>query len=154
MGDEDTSAKQNLRNEYVKWRKHTFDGEEVDILKKVDGILLQWYSGFDASLCRLSKDPHACTCDNVQLKGYENIHNNTAMYPKSGFLYDFYLIDRVGGNMFPETWPTRCQQCGDDVILPNGKRGKWPCHSPGEDWFEPGDYMKHYDLITKHKAGW
>jgi len=62
---EDTSAKQNLRNEYVKWRKNTYEGQAVDLMEMVDGVLLQWYSGFDASLCTLSDDPHACSCDNV-----------------------------------------------------------------------------------------
>lgn len=32
-GDEDTTSNQLLRNEYVKWRKHTFDGQMVDLLR-------------------------------------------------------------------------------------------------------------------------
>merc|ERR550514_488266 len=66
---EDTSPKKVMRNEYVKWRKHSFDGAEVDLMQIVDGVLLQWYSGFDASLCmNIDNDDDrkiACACDNV-----------------------------------------------------------------------------------------
>ena len=31
----------------------------------MDKILLQWYSGFDATLCHNSGDPTACACNNV-----------------------------------------------------------------------------------------
>ena len=38
---------------------------QANLLDLADGILLQWYSGFDAALCLHSADPHACSCDNV-----------------------------------------------------------------------------------------
>merc|ERR1711959_511882 len=50
-GDGDSSPNQIMRNEYVKYRKQTSLGQEVDLLDLADGILLQWYSGFDAALC-------------------------------------------------------------------------------------------------------
>ena len=31
-GEDDASAKQNLKNEYVKWRKNTYDGNPFDLL--------------------------------------------------------------------------------------------------------------------------
>merc|ERR1719456_1724742 len=64
FGEADKSSKQVMRNEYVKYRKQTSFGQEVDLLDLADGILLQWYSGFDAALCQHSSDPKACTCDN------------------------------------------------------------------------------------------
>merc|ERR1712139_18339 len=64
-GNPDTSPKQTMRNEYVKYRKQTSFGQEVDLLDLADGILLQWYSGFDAALCANSPNPKACTCDNM-----------------------------------------------------------------------------------------
>ena len=39
-GEPDTSAKQNLKNEYIKWRKNTYEGVEVDLMKETDGMLL------------------------------------------------------------------------------------------------------------------
>jgi len=89
---EDTSANQNMRNEYVKWRKNTFESTEVDLMEMVDAILLQWYSGFDAALCMNHDDPKACACDNEELLDEENywpnVHNNTRHGPnQSGFLY-------------------------------------------------------------------
>jgi len=36
----DTSSNQNMRNEYVKWRKNTFESTEVDLMEMVDSILL------------------------------------------------------------------------------------------------------------------
>lgn len=59
-GEEDKSEKQNLKNEYVKWRINHYEGNEFNILEAADGMLLQWYSGFDAGLCGLVDDPSAC----------------------------------------------------------------------------------------------
>merc|ERR1739847_180419 len=57
------------RNEYVKWRKQTSLGKEVDLLEMADNVMLQWSSGFDASLCRHSDDPKTdCGCNNVPSK--------------------------------------------------------------------------------------
>lgn len=66
-----------MKNEFVKWRKHNIGGSDVDFLEMVDGVLLQWYSGFDAGLCSRQDDPKSCTCDNVEVPGYENWYNNT-----------------------------------------------------------------------------
>merc|ERR1712100_537136 len=65
-GEEDTSAKQVMRNEYVKYRKQTSFGQEIDLLDLADGILLQWYSGFDAALCTNAPlESKSCWCDNI-----------------------------------------------------------------------------------------
>merc|ERR1712134_28689 len=63
-GDDDKSPNQIMRNEYVKYRKQTSLGQQVDLLDLADGILLQWYSGFDAALCENTYSPSskACTC--------------------------------------------------------------------------------------------
>lgn len=144
-----------MRNEYVKWRKHTFDGEEVDLMKIVDGVLLQWYSGFDANLCNLSDDPKACACDNLPPDDYPNTWDNQKDGPEqTGFLYKYIFENNAGNNMWPTTFPIRCQACGDNVILPDGTRGKVPCFKDGEDWFEPGDINMHYSLVTSHQQGW
>merc|ERR1711939_892907 len=156
----DTSAKQNMRNEYVKWRKNTYESQEVDLMEMVDGVLLQWYSGFDASLCVLSDDPHACSCDNVELMDeenyYPNVHNNSRHGPdKTGFLYAYKDYESQGGNMWPSTWPARCQGCGKNVILEDGTRGEFPCVPPGsgEDWALPGNIVQYPELITQHQNG-
>lgn len=39
-GEEDRSPKQNLKNEFVKWRKNTYEGNEFDLLQATDGMLL------------------------------------------------------------------------------------------------------------------
>ena len=45
----------------------SIDGStQCDFLDIVDGVLLQWYSGFDATLCMNSPDPQACSCNNVR----------------------------------------------------------------------------------------
>ena len=123
-GEEDKSPKQNLKNEYVKWRMNTYEGNEFDLLEAADGMLLQWYSGFDAGLCGLVDDPHGCTCDNMEVPDYPNWHNNTQWGPEvSGMLYNYGLTDAVGSNTFPTRFPVRCQSCGPNVFLPNGTRG-------------------------------
>lgn len=102
-----------------------------------DGILLQWYSGFDGALCSLVDDPHACTCDNVELPDYPNWHNNTADPEKAGLLYGYIMAEGHGSNLWPQTWPVRCQSCGPNVIMPNGTVGNLPCYRPGDDWYDP-----------------
>merc|ERR1719238_2684312 len=76
-GEEDTSQNQVMRNEYVKYRKQTSLGQDVDLLDLADGILLQWYSGFDAALCANSDNPADCQCNNVPDADYPNVLNNT-----------------------------------------------------------------------------
>lgn len=87
--EKDTSPGMYMRNEFIKWRKHSIQGEERDLLEMADGVLLQWYSGFDAALCINSKDPKACTCDNIELEDYPNIHNNTKDADKPGLFYNY-----------------------------------------------------------------
>jgi len=149
-GEPDTSAKQNMRNEFVKWRKQTVGGKEVDLLEMADGILLQWYSGFDASLCQLSDDPKACTCDNVQLEDYPNIYNNTKDPNVAGVYYQYLYTDHAGLNLYPQTQPVRCQACGPNTIMPNGTRVDLKCYKDGDDWYMPGDIVKYPQLITEH----
>merc|ERR1712159_496999 len=74
-GEADTTPKQIMRNEYVKYRKQTSLGQQVDLLDLADGILLQWYSGFDAALCENTYSPSskACTCDNTPAADYPNV---------------------------------------------------------------------------------
>merc|ERR1712193_330705 len=74
-GEADTSPKQVMRNEFVKYRMQTSLGQQVNLLDLADGILLQWYSGFDAALCENTYSPSskACTCDNVPADDYPNV---------------------------------------------------------------------------------
>jgi len=154
-GNPDTSAKQNQRNEFVKWRKQPYPGgkpidgpQQFDLLEMVDGVLLQWYSGFDAALCIFSDDPKACTCDNVPDADYPNTLNVS----NDGLISGYYFMDGAGGNMFPTTFPVRCQACGENVIFPNGTRGTWPCSPADEAWFVPGDGSKNASLYADHAA--
>jgi len=39
-GEPDTSPKQNMKNEFIKWRNNTYEGVEFDLLKATDGVLL------------------------------------------------------------------------------------------------------------------
>ena len=68
-------------------------------------------------------DPMSCTCDNVPLDGYDNVIKNTEF---GGFMYE--------GDMWPTSFPIRCQTCGDNVILKDGTRGHFPCYPEGENW--------------------
>jgi len=99
--EEDKSDKQYMRNEFVKWRKHYIGGQERDLLEMADSMLLQWYSGFDAALCMNSDDPHACSCDNVELEDYPNWFNNTKDPHHAGVFYNYFMEDDFGGNMYP-----------------------------------------------------
>jgi hypothetical protein len=141
--EEDKSTGQFMRNEFVKWRKHQVEGEERDLLDLADSILLQWYSGFDATLCNNSEDPKACACDNIELKSYPNMYNNTVDPHKPGTFYKYFMEDEFGGNMYPQTYPMRCQACGNNTIMPNGTRMDFPCYRPGDDWFMPGNVTKY-----------
>jgi hypothetical protein len=135
-GDEDTTQNQVMRNEYVKYRKQTSLGEEVDLLDLADGILLQWYSGFDAALCANSKDVSACQCNNVPDKDYPNVLDNEKD-AGGNLVVAWQTYWNVSGNMFPSSWPVRCQACGENVILPNGTRGDLPCAPKEEQWYVP-----------------
>lgn len=100
-------------------------------------------------------DPKACTCDNIQLDDYQNVHNNSVDAEVRGSLFKYYMADGFGGNMYPSSFPIRCQACGENVILPDGTKGKWPCFpdGSGEDWFTPGNVTAHPELITQHQMG-
>jgi len=135
-GDADTTPKQVMRNEYVKYRKQTSFGQEVDLLELADGILLQWYSGFDAALCQHSSDPKACTCDNMPAADYPNVLNNTR--DAGGLLMSSWQTYwNVSGNFFPSSFPVRCQACGKNVLMPDGSRQDLPCASEVESWYVP-----------------
>jgi hypothetical protein len=107
----------------------------VDLLSLVDGILLQWYSGFDAGLCAHNSDPMACACTNMPAADYPNVLNTSK---GDGLIASYWTSGPgVGGYMFPKTFPVRCQACGKNVRLPNGKMGSYPCAGAAEEWYEP-----------------
>jgi len=154
-GEDDKTEKQVMRNEYSKYRMQPYKGgkaivsgstDQVNLLELCDGILLQWYSGFDASLCENSDDPNRCKCDNIQLDDYPNTLDVNKGH---GLLAAFYDTAKGDGNMFPTTFPVRCQACGKNVTLPDGTYGPNPCFPAGEDWLEPGDNTSW----SKHNAG-
>jgi len=127
-----------MRNEYVKYRKQTSFGKEVDLLDLADGILLQWYSGFDAALCKhMPLDSKACTCDNIPADDYPNVLNTKDYGGQLMAAWQTYW--NISGNFFPTTFPVRCQACGKNVILPNGTRGDLPCASEQETWYMPSE---------------
>jgi len=137
-GEEDTSPNQVMRNEYVKYRLQTSLGQQVDLLDLADGILLQWYSGFDAALCENNWKPgdKSCTCDNVVADDYPNVLDTKK--DAGGLLVSSWQTYwNVSGNYFPSTFPVRCQACGKNVILPNGTRGDLPCAPKDEEWYVP-----------------
>jgi len=147
----DNSPKQVMRNEFVKWREHRVGGDTRDLLHMVDAMLLQWYSGFDATICTNHPDgPKVCACDNIELEDYPNIYNNTKDPHKAGVFYNYFDMDDFGGNMYPQWWPTRCQACGKDVIMPNGTVMDFPCYRPGDDWFLPGNVTKYPEIWHDH----
>jgi len=151
-GEEDTSAKQNMHNEYVKYRKQTFEGKQVDLLDLADGILLQWYSGFDSSLCSLTGNPKDCQCDNQPDPDYPNVLN---VSNGDGLISSYWTTHPgVGGNMFPQTFPIRCQACGKNVLLPDGTKGDLPCAPEDDMWFEPTEKRNEQgtsDKTEEHK---
>jgi hypothetical protein len=127
------------RNEYVKYRMQNAGdgGAEVVLLDLTDGILLQWYSGFDTALCRNSDDPSACSCDNVPAKDYPNIVNASEQLLHLPWQTQWNLT----GNSFPTESPLRCQAYGKDVLRKD-KDGKWtwgelPCSKKEEQWYTP-----------------
>jgi hypothetical protein len=164
-GKADPTAKQVLRNEYVKYRKQPYEGgtpiegeTQVDLLELADGILLQWYSGFDAALCKNGGehiDPKSCTCDNEPDADYPNVLKVLdPEHPEKGgdgLISSYYFDNGAGGNMFPTSFPVRCQACGKNVLLPNGTYGELPCAPKGEDWFNAGNITSHPELIQEHK---
>jgi len=64
----------------------------------------------------------------------------------------YYFAAGAGGNMFPTTFPVRCQACGENVLFPNGTRGYWPCSPADEAWFVPGDGSKNASIYADHAA--
>merc|ERR1712118_184528 len=124
------------RNEFVKYRKQTSLGQEVDLLDLADGILLQWYSGFDAALCDATFPSKSCTCDNVPAADYPNVLDSTK--DAGGLLVSAWQTYwNISGNFFPSTFPVRCQACGKNVILPDGSRKDVPCADDDEQWYVP-----------------
>jgi len=145
-GEADTTQEQNMRNEYVKFRKQTIDGQQVDILDMADAILLQWYSGFDASLCSLTNDPKHCQCDNKPDADYPN-----TLTLEDGLISAYWTTQpEVGGNMFPQSYPVRCQACGKNVSLPNGTYGDLPCAPEDDQWFRAAQ-TEADEASTEHK---
>merc|ERR1719359_2745162 len=157
-GEEDTSPKQIMRNEYVKYRRHTTLGQQVDLLDLADGILLQWYSGFDAALCENTYSPSskACTCDNIPAADYPNVLNSTR--DAGGLLVSAWqTFWNVSGNFFPSTFPVRCQACGKQVIMPDGSKQDVPCSDADEEWFVPSlkrspDGANPKDVVLDHNS--
>jgi hypothetical protein len=155
-GEDDKTPNQVMRNEYVKYRKQTSFGEEIDLLDLADGILLQWYSGFDAALCRHSSDTKACTCDNEPDADYPNVLNSDR--DAGGLLvHSWQTYWNVSGNFFPSQFPVRCQACGSNVILPDGSRGEFKCASEQETWFVPSthrssDGANPKDVVADHNT--
>lgn len=154
-GEPDVSPAQTMRNELVKWRKQPYPGGQpidgsgtYDLLEMVDGVMVQWYSGFDAALCLQSPDKEACMCDNVPDLDYPNTLNVST----DGLISSYFFMNGGGGNMFPTTFPVRCQACGPDTLFPNGTRGYLPCAPEDETWFTPGDDTKNASLIADHAA--
>jgi hypothetical protein len=155
-GEPDTSQKQVMRNEYVKYRKQTSLGQEVDLLDLADGILLQWYSGFDAALCKNSANPMDCACNNVPADDYPNTLDNEK--DAGGLLVSAWQTYwNISGNFFPSSFPVRCQACGANVVKPDGTRGSVPCFPEGEDWYVPStkrssDGANPKDVEADHNA--
>jgi len=159
-GDDSVSGDLS-RNEYVKYRKQKVgaDKAEVDLLELADGILLQWYSGFDAALCRNSKDPQACSCDNVPNDDYPNIVNAS----KDLIVLPWQTQWNLTGNSFPTTFPLRCQACGKDVYRKDNKTGKWgwgelACAPKEEQWYTPCAKRDHLganapECVASHNNG-
>merc|ERR1711966_45258 len=117
MGEDDTSAKEVLRNEIVQHRMQPYPGgkpiagsEQVNVLELADAVLLQWYSGFDAALCANMDDPKVL---NVS---------------KDGLISTYWSLNGSAGNMFPTTFPVRCNAC-------SGTEGPNACSTPEEAWF-------------------
>ena len=109
---------------------------DVDLLDLADGILLQWYSGFDATLCRNTDDPMACACNNVPDDDYPNVLDSDK--DLGGLLVaSWQTYWNISGNMFPSKYPARCQACGANVTLPDGTYGPFPCAGEDEQWYVP-----------------
>jgi hypothetical protein len=145
-GEEDKSANSNLRNEIVKYRMQPYEGgkpidgsSQVNVLDLADAVLLQWYSGFDASLCANTDDPKACSCDNVPDEDYPNVLNAS----KDGLLMSYWTLNGSAGNMFPTTFPVRCQSC-------SGTEGPNACASPEETWFRACE-ENQTSCVDEHK---
>jgi len=157
-GDDDSTPKQVMRNEYVKYRKQTSLGQQVDLLDLADGILLQWYSGFDAALCENTYSPtsKSCTCDNIPADDYPNVLDTTR--DADGLLVaSWQTYWNVSGNYFPSTFPVRCQACGKNVIMPDGSRKDLPCADDDEQWYVPSvnrtsDGANPLEVVADHNA--
>jgi len=144
-GEEDSSSSKVLRNEIVQHRVQPYPGgkpiagsEQVNILDLADAVLLQWYSGFDAALCHNVDDPKACSCDNVPDEDYPNV-----VTVKDGLLSTYWTENSTAGNMFPASFPVRCNAC-------SGTEGPNKCASEDETWFRPCGNST--SCVEEHKA--
>lgn len=148
-GDEDQSDNKVMRNEFIKYRHQPYAGgkqisgdTKVNIFDLVDGYLLQWYSGFDAALCKHTKDPKACSCDNVPDEDYPNVLNLS-----NGLLVSYWNQNKTSGNMFPTEYPIRCGGC---TGTKDGD-GTKACAKPEETWFEACGNSSQ--CVAEHKRG-
>ena len=94
------------------------------------------YSGFDAALCSNTNNPADCQCNNVPDADYPNVLDNKKD-AGGNLMAAWQTYWNVSGNMFPSSYPVRCQACGENVILPNGTRGDLPCAPQDEQWYVP-----------------
>jgi len=145
-GEEDATGNQVMRNEMVKYRKQPYAGgkaiagsTQVDLMDVADGVLLQWYSGFDASLCKHGP-AGSCSCNNVPDKDYPNELNLS-----NGLITSYWSINGSDGNMFPTTFPIRCEAC-------SGTSGPNACSSKEEAWFKVCN-ENQTTCVDSHKAG-
>jgi len=151
--EEDKTPAQIMRNEYVKYREQTSLGQQVDLLDLADGILLQWYSGFDAALCEATYPSKSCTCDNIPADDYPNVLESDKY---GGLLVSAWQTYwNISGNFFPSSFPIRCQACGKNVIMPDGSRADVPCAPADEEWFVPStkrttDGANPKDVVGDH----
>ena len=88
---------------------------------------------------------------------YPNVLNVS----KDGMIMSYYDTPGGAGNMFPTTFPVRCQACGKNVLLPNGTKGDVPCAPKDEMWFKPNMHinnktnkaMEDASTIAEHNNG-
>jgi hypothetical protein len=95
-----------------------------------------------------------CACSNIPDTDYPNVLD---VAHGDGLISHKWStgpgVGRYQGNMFPTTFPVRCQACGKNVTLVDGSKGSFPCAPEGEDWLIPTDSSANHktklDLYTK-----